>query len=486
MITWMQKHKKYLVVTIWISVIAFVGAGFVGWGAYDFNLDRSSAIAKVGDEKITVKEFQKLYSNMYSYYDQMLDGKMTKEIAQKEKLEEQAIQTLISDALLVNLAKELGMSVNDEEVKNKLTTIEVFKNDGIFNKEKYYAALKNIQLTPSEFEEGLKKDILIEKLKGAITLKPSQKEVEALASSLFLSDRLQISIISADSSKISMNDEEVKNFWTQNKAKYMSVKSYDIEYFEVLPEIDLVKEEDLKLFWEENKINYKDKEDKVLSFEDAKEMAKKDLALKNTKKTALEKYVTLKKNWVSGGVKKRVLDNDLSFDGEKLNQASKDEVIKPFLWDDKYIIAKLLQVNFPEPMQYEDAKNLVMNDLMVNKTKLELENIAKSQIENFEGQDIGFIARDDAKKVTGLQEFEAIELLNSIFSTNQTRGYKLFDDKAVLYKIVERKLLNEEKQEQYKDFISDNAQKIKTNQTFLDITDILKNVYKTERYYKGN
>ena len=52
MITWMQKHRKWLVITIWISTIAFVGAGFVGWGAYDFNLARSSSAAKVGGEKI--------------------------------------------------------------------------------------------------------------------------------------------------------------------------------------------------------------------------------------------------------------------------------------------------------------------------------------------------------------------------------------------------------------------------------------------------
>ena len=49
MITWMQKHKKYLVITIWISTIAFVGAGFVGWGAYDFNKSRATSVAKVGD-----------------------------------------------------------------------------------------------------------------------------------------------------------------------------------------------------------------------------------------------------------------------------------------------------------------------------------------------------------------------------------------------------------------------------------------------------
>ena len=33
MITWMQRHKRWLVITIWISTIAFVGAGFVGWGS---------------------------------------------------------------------------------------------------------------------------------------------------------------------------------------------------------------------------------------------------------------------------------------------------------------------------------------------------------------------------------------------------------------------------------------------------------------------
>ncbi|WP_416829360.1 SurA N-terminal domain-containing protein, partial [Helicobacter ganmani] len=47
MIGWMQKHKKYLIITIWISTIAFVGAGFVGWGSYSFS-STSNAVAVVG------------------------------------------------------------------------------------------------------------------------------------------------------------------------------------------------------------------------------------------------------------------------------------------------------------------------------------------------------------------------------------------------------------------------------------------------------
>ena len=60
MITWMQRHKKWLVITIWISTIAFVGAGFVGWGSYDYG-KQSGAVAVVGDREISVEEFQQEY-----------------------------------------------------------------------------------------------------------------------------------------------------------------------------------------------------------------------------------------------------------------------------------------------------------------------------------------------------------------------------------------------------------------------------------------
>jgi len=72
MITWMQKHRKYLIVTIWISTIAFVGAGFVGWGAYSYGGDKAQAVATVGSRSISVREFQLSYSNMYSYYSNLM------------------------------------------------------------------------------------------------------------------------------------------------------------------------------------------------------------------------------------------------------------------------------------------------------------------------------------------------------------------------------------------------------------------------------
>ena len=77
MITWMQRHKKWLIITIWISTIAFVGAGFVGWGQYSYG-DKAGAVAKVGKIEITQGELQKAYSRLYTRYNQMLQGNFMK------------------------------------------------------------------------------------------------------------------------------------------------------------------------------------------------------------------------------------------------------------------------------------------------------------------------------------------------------------------------------------------------------------------------
>ncbi|MDC0933875.1 SurA N-terminal domain-containing protein, partial [Arcobacteraceae bacterium] len=71
MIEWMQKHKKWLIVTIWISTIAFVGAGFVGWGSYDYEKS-TSTVAIVGEKEVPLKDLQNEYSSLYSQYQQML------------------------------------------------------------------------------------------------------------------------------------------------------------------------------------------------------------------------------------------------------------------------------------------------------------------------------------------------------------------------------------------------------------------------------
>ena len=124
----MQKHKKYLVITIWVSTIAFVGAGFVGWGSYDFS-STSNAVAVVGENKVSINEMQREYSRLYGIYNQLVGGTLDEEQAKKMGIEEQALNNLIVKALMLNYAYDLGLRASKEEIIQEITSTEAFQNN---------------------------------------------------------------------------------------------------------------------------------------------------------------------------------------------------------------------------------------------------------------------------------------------------------------------------------------------------------------------
>lgn len=162
MITWMQRHKKYLIITIWISTIAFVGAGFVGWGQYQYG-DKASAVARVGKIDITAGDLQKSYSNLYAQYSQMLQGNFDEEKAKSFGLKSQALQYLTQQALVLNLANAYKLTVSDAELLQDIKSKEYFFKDGVFNKDIYKDVLSKNNITIKEYEEDAKKELLIKK-----------------------------------------------------------------------------------------------------------------------------------------------------------------------------------------------------------------------------------------------------------------------------------------------------------------------------------
>ena len=119
MITWMQRHKRWLVITIWISTIAFVGAGFVGWGSYDYGKS-SGNIGVVGDKEIQVSDLQSEYNALYSQYQNALGETFNQEMAKQFKLEEMAYNAVVQKFLLINYANDLGLYSTDKEVATYL------------------------------------------------------------------------------------------------------------------------------------------------------------------------------------------------------------------------------------------------------------------------------------------------------------------------------------------------------------------------------
>ncbi len=485
MITWMQKHRKYLVITIWISTIAFVGAGFVGWGAYSYNRNRAGAVAHVGDRKITIKELSTAYNNIYNYYQEKTKGALTQEKAKKLGLEKIALSQLIDEALMLNYADELGLTTLDKEVENALKNTKAFQNNGVFDKQQYYRVLANIGLSAKEYEDSLRKEITLKKLNNILSLKPTKLEKETFGASLFMQDKLAIKTIypKIDSN---LSDETLKSFWEKRKKSYLSTKSYKLAVLQIPVSFVKVDENETKEFYKKKRFAYTDKEGKILSYEDAKERIIKDLQFKKGKRFALKKYLALKKGKIKADKEIVVKSTNKSYPQKLLKTASVGDTLKPFRLGDEYIVAKVLGVNQPKPMSYEDAKPLVKKDYLKVATKRELEKDAKEAVKNFKNAKvIGFVSRDDITKIKGLDPLQAVDFLSKVFGSKEKKGYVVFDKKAIVYKVLEQKLLDKNKLKTYDALLSENVKNAKNAEVNQKLLSILRNRYKIETYYKG-
>ncbi|MCI6988580.1 MAG: peptidylprolyl isomerase [Campylobacter sp.] len=489
MINWMQKHKKYLIPTIWISTIAFVGAGFVGWGSYDFNKDRSTSVAKVGDTPIKRAEFIQRYNNLYSYYASISEN-FSKEVAEANHLDQIALADLIQETMLINFAKDLGIGVNKDEVAKYIVEMQNFQIDGKFSREIYDNTMRQIGIKNKDFEDSIARVIMLDKLDKVLNTGVSKEDLELFSASLFMQDRLSVQTIKIDDNQsINFGEDELKKFWEENKNSYQTKKTYELSIEQIPLKSVEYTDDDLLEFYNTNRNLYIDSTtDEILTFEASKEKVIKDYQIDKNRNFALEEYLALKNNKKSFDDNITVAFDDSSFPFSEIQNAKISEVIKPFIYDNQYAVVKINKINEPKAMDYESAKELAIIDFEMKSKRDRLSNLAKNTLaKDFNGTDIGFVARDSLISIDGIADGNIPYILNEIFSRPTKDGFILLDENsAVLYKITDQKLLNPQKQDEYASMLSQNIQTLKKQELEQNLMSNLQKRYTIQSYYKGN
>lgn len=486
MITWMQKHKKYLIITIWISTIAFVGAGFVGWGQYSYG-DKAGSVAKVGSIEISMGELQKSYSSLYTQYSQMFQGEFDEEKAKSFGLKSQALNQLTQQALVLNLAKSYNLEVSDAELLNEIRTQDYFLKNGVFDKELYKEILLRNNLSIKEYEAGLKKELLIRKTLKLLPIEAKESEIKILDTAISIADKINYKVLDTKIINIDTSDEFLKPFWESKKNDFMTEISYDLKF---IKQAKISKEYDdatLTQYYNENKTSFKDSEGKILSLDAAKDKIKAELNAKETKKEALKTYVTYKKGQAEG-VEIQTLTisptkNPFGIDAfEVISKLTLTAPFsKPIMVGEDYFTFELVKINQPKAKSYEEAKNNVIYLYIDEQKKAKLLELAKNSFATFNGITTDFITGNDYNTITDLAGEEAKEFLSMLFTTQNKRGFfTLESGNVVMYNVLEQKLLNNTNTDQNNQIV-----RLKSAMFSEGLIKNLQNKYKTEIFIQG-
>ncbi|WP_373035968.1 SurA N-terminal domain-containing protein [Sulfurimonas sp.] len=487
MITWMQRHKKYLIITIWISTIAFVGAGFVGWGQYSYG-DKAGAVAKVGNVEITMGELQKTYSNLYAQYNKMFQGNFDEEKAKSFGLQSQALKHLTDQALIINLALSYDLEINDAELLNELKTQEYFFKDGVFDKEIYKQVLSRNNMSIKEYEADVKKQLLIQKTLKLLPVDVSKNELSIVDTIINIADKIDYKVLSDEKINIDTSDAALKPYWENRKQEFMNEVTYEVKYIKQARLSNKYEDAKIKEHYLANKTHFKDVDGKLLPLEGARASVINELDAKATKDSALRTYIAYKKGKLASDVEVSsaiISASNNPYGEEVLQKISKlsptSPYLKPVLVNDQYFIFELTKINPASAKSFEEAKKDVLPMFVKEQKNAKLLELAKKSAATFSGTKTDFITSTDADKLTKLNAADANEFLGALFSSKEKRGFiTLKNGNVVLYNILEQKLLNKTNTNPDNPIV-----RLKSAMFNEGLIKNLQNKYKTEIFIKG-
>jgi len=443
MMTWMQRHKKWLVVTLWISVAAFIGSIAAPGVVSALNSSASGTVAVVGDREVSLEEYQREYSNLYAQYQQMMGAQFNQDVARQLNLSDAAYRMTIQKNLILSYGDELGLDITKRDIAQELVQNPAFQSGGKFDKQTYVRVLTQNRTTPVEYEEGLKSNLLLQKIQALFQIEPTAAEIKNLNQLIYLEDNVDIKILDLKDVQVSNTEDERKKFWEENKNRYMSMNSYELQMEKTAISTDVPSKEDIKTYFDKNKNDFKKTDGKLKSIEEATLEIVRAINVKKTKKVALKNYLKVKKGEKNITDSSIVFEDKLGFSAEnreKVRTALKGNLIKPFLEGDNYILIRVVNQFNPKPLSYDVAKHAVKKDFDIESKKTKLAELAKKELENFNGVKLGYIHRESLDKITGLNANEAAQFLNALFAVTVQKGQINIEDKIVLYNINDSRL----------------------------------------------
>ncbi len=164
-----HKHPWLLKSIMGILAVAFVIT--MGW--WGFGEQAGNAVASVGDLTVSRDEFRRAYENTYRFYKEKVPGEF-----KDETIKQMVIEQLVDNRVWLIAAKEMGISVSDEDLREAIVQVPEFQKDGRFDPDLYKRLLAANHLTPAVFEAAQAKEILGNKarlmVRDSVALTPAE------------------------------------------------------------------------------------------------------------------------------------------------------------------------------------------------------------------------------------------------------------------------------------------------------------------------
>ena len=224
----MRRHKGWLKWSLALVVLAFVFLYVPGFmdqtGGAALPAD---VIARIGDEEISMLEFQQIYSRQLQAYRLESGGEISEEVLRSLGIDRQILQQMVDGHAALAEAERLGLEVSDAEVRERILSIPAFQIDGRFIGEASYRQLLQQQrppISPSQFEEEIRNEILVERLQAAVTGWVRVSDAEVADEHRRRNERVRVDVVAFRAAdfrgEVEATDDDIELLFAEEAVNY--------------------------------------------------------------------------------------------------------------------------------------------------------------------------------------------------------------------------------------------------------------------------
>jgi peptidyl-prolyl cis-trans isomerase D len=267
MLNLMRKHARNWLMKIILGIIVIV---FIFYFGSIGGRQRAERIATIDGKTIVYADFQREYQRTLDMYHNRLGQALTEELLKELNLKQKTLDNLVNQLVVLKKAEEMKIAVTDEDVKMSILSYPAFQQNGVFNERVYQQVLQNEKMSPEEFEEMLKKNLIASRMENLIQdgVKVSDQEMYDLY-------RIQKEKIDIDFIQIAPKDftaglkptaAELESFLKAHEGQFRVPEQLQVRYLAFMAQDYAasvkISDEEIADYYEKNKSRWK-KGDKV-------------------------------------------------------------------------------------------------------------------------------------------------------------------------------------------------------------------------------
>ena len=236
----MRRHKNWLKWSLAIVVLTFVLLyipDFVQTTPTGTGAGPREVIAEVNGRALTAGDFQQRYLAQLQSYRTQFGGSINEQLLRQLGIDQQILSQMVDEEVGLIEAEQNGIVVSDDELAQQIFSIPGLQENGQFIGEQRYEQLLLSQsppLTKMQFEEGLRRSMILDKLRAALTnwMAVSDADVEREYRRRNEKVKLQVVALTADRfrSGVTASDTDVAAYYDAHKAEYRIGEQRKIKY----------------------------------------------------------------------------------------------------------------------------------------------------------------------------------------------------------------------------------------------------------------